>query len=373
MNTFLSAAQKSLQEQYLKFVNEVVAPHAADLDAGKACSKDMLTKLSQAGYLGITVPKELGGQGGDLLDAVLFVEALAGHSAGLAMALASHFSVIEVISRYGAELKTRYLPLLARGEMIGAQAFSEDKAGSDLSGCQTSFSSSSSSAADAKLTGTKTWVVNADMPALFAVLAKDENGFKVFLVDSQNNALALSERKSTMGFRSARFFDVEFKGAKASAEALSGDGLVIAAAALDLSKVLIAGAALGLMNVGIKLAAERANSREQFGAPIAKYQGVQWKLADFSTESAASQMLTYRAAWSHAAEPEEFRKYAAMAKSYASRSARLHSAEAVQIFGVMGISCDEPLERIYRDAKLTEVLEGTSEVQKVILKEQLGV
>lgn len=372
MNTFLSAAQKSLQEQYLKFVNEVVAPHAADLDAGKACSKDMLTKLAQAGYLGITVPKELGGQGGDLLDAVLFVEALAGHSAGLAMALASHYSVVEAISRYGAELKTRYLPLLARGEMIGAQAFSEDKAGSDLSACQTSFSVSGAGG-DAKITGSKTWVVNADMPALFAVLAKDENGFKVFLVDSQNNSLTLSERKSTMGFRSARFFDVEFKGAKVSAEALGGDGLVIAAAALDLSKVLVAGAALGLMNVGIRLAAERANNREQFGAPIAKYQGVQWKLADFSTESAASQMLTYRAAWSHAGEPTEFRKYAAMAKSYASRSARLHSAEAVQIFGIMGISCDEPLERIYRDAKLTEVLEGTSEVQKVILKEQLGV
>ncbi|HNN64472.1 MAG TPA: acyl-CoA dehydrogenase family protein [Candidatus Obscuribacter sp.] len=376
MNTFLSAAQKTLQEQYVKFVDEVIAPVAAELDKveGSSCQKEIMSKLGQNGYLGITVAKDLGGQGGTLLDAALFVEALGAQAAGLALAVSSHYSVVELISRFGSETqKSRYLPLLARGECFGAQAFSEEKAGSDLSLIETI---AEVNGAEVKLTGVKTWVVSADLPVLLAVLGKNGEEKGVWLLDgADRSSVELSARKGTMGFRSARLFDVTLKAAKASADnQLKGaDALALASCALDVSKTLLAACALGLCQEGLSLAAQRANTREQFGAPIAKNQGVQWKLADFSTDAAAARLLTYRAAWSRDGAPAEFRKFAAMAKSYAARTARLHSGEAVQIFGMLGASCDEPLERIYRDAKLTEIFEGTSELQKVILKEELGV
>ena len=208
MNTFLSASQKALQEQYAKFLKEVLT--GADLESD-ACNKDIMTKFGQGGYLGITVPKELGGQGGTLLDVVLFTEELSRHSAGLALCVASHYSVVECILKYATEtLKSRYLPLLARGEVFGAQAFSEEMAGSDLSMVETSAILDSATN-KYKLSGVKTWVANANLPALLAVVARaNGNGAEnpgklgLFLLQLDGaQTVKLSARKSSMGFRSA--------------------------------------------------------------------------------------------------------------------------------------------------------------------------
>lgn len=390
MNTFLNSSQIALEEQYSKFVNEVVAPIAADLDTGKACAKEIMTKFGQSGYLGITIAKEFGGQGGTLVEAALFVEALSKHAAGLALAVASHYSVVESIVKYGsATHKSRYLPLLARGELFGAQAFSEEEAGSDLSMVSTVATKSDK---EVKVEGCKTWVVNVDLPALLAVVAKNGASaegqaaqFGFFLIQGQqtdsslmakteNTDFALSSRREVMGFRSAAFYDITLNSKTPTENCLSEtDGIKIAEACLDVSKTLVAACALGLASESLTQAAHRANTRQQFGAPIAKNQGVQWKLADHSTETSSARLLTYRAAWAHEGDTKEFHKFAAMAKYFAAKTARVHSGEAVQIFGMLGASCQEPLERIYRDAKLTEIFEGTSELQKVIIKEELGV
>ncbi|MBK7746525.1 MAG: Acyl-CoA dehydrogenase family protein [Cyanobacteriota bacterium erpe_2018_sw_39hr_WHONDRS-SW48-000098_B_bin.30] len=375
MNTFLSTSQKALQEQYIKFVEGVITPQAQDLDNGKACLKEVMSKFAQAGYLGITIPKEFGGQGGTLLDLVLLSEAVAEQAAGLSVALASHYSVVATLLKAGSDSqKSRYLPLLARGEMFGAQAFSEENAGSDLNAVETTFTADGSAF---KLSGVKTWVVNAGLPALFAVLGHDkDNKLVCFIVDnSEASAIHVSERKAIMGFHSASIADVTFKdfAVPADNQLVCDCALDLVNSALDVSKTVVAGAAIGLAQKALLLSADRANGRVQFGAPIAKNQGVQWKLADLSTESSAARLLTYRAAWAQAAEADKFAQFAAMAKLFASRVARFHSGEAVQIFGMLGASSESPIERIYRDAKLTELFEGTSDLQKVIIKEKLGV
>lgn len=375
MNTFLSTSQKALQEQYIKFVEGVITPQAQDLDNGKACLKEVMSKFGQAGYLGITIPKEFGGQGGTLLDLVLLSEAVAEQAAGLSLALASHYSVVATLLKAGSDSqKSRYLPLLARGEMFGAQAFSEENAGSDLNAVETTFTADGNAF---KLSGVKTWVVNAGLPALFAVLGHDkDNKLVCFIVDnSEASAINVSERKAIMGFHSASIADVTFKdfAVPADNQLVCDCALDLVNSALDVSKTIVAGAAIGLAQKALLLSADRANGRVQFGAPIAKNQGVQWKLADLSTESSAARLLTYRAAWAHAEDADKFAQFAAMAKLFASRVARFHSGEAVQIFGMLGASSESPIERIYRDAKLTELFEGTSDLQKVIIKEKLGV
>ncbi len=380
MNTFLSSGQLTLQEQYLKFVAEQIAPLAMTLDTEQVSSKEALALLAKSGYLGLTVPREYGGQGLGATELVLLAEALAGASAGLSLALASHYSVIELINKFGSETqKSRYLSQLATGDLIGAQAFGEEKAGSDFKAVQTTATNDSSSGW--LLSGEKTWVVNGQLAGLMAVLARTgaDDQLSIFLVDgTPSSSIHIGENKAKFGLRSAATCDITFKEYKASSEnkLASGTSAEVEAqvnAVLDLSKTVVAAAAVGIAEEALKFSAEHARTREQFGQPISKFQGIQWKLADHSVESQAARLLTYRAAWSHDEEPGDFRKFAAMAKLFASKVARVHSGEAVQIFGMLGASPDSPVERLYRDGKLTEIFEGTSELQKVVLKEELGV
>lgn len=378
MNTFLSSAQTALQEQFLQFVAEQIAPIARQLDSEKVSPKDALTILAKAGYLGMIVPREYGGQGHTAVELILFIEALSAASAGLGLALASHYSVIELIIKYGSETqKSRYLPHLAKGELIGAQAFGEEMAGSDYKAVQTT---AKVDGGNVVLTGEKTWVVNGELAGLIALLASEGGELSLYLVDGTSSAtVIIGENRAKLGLRSAGTCDLTFKEHKISSENRLGESASTAltekqvGAVMNLSKTIIAAAAVGIADEALKFSAERALMRQQFGQSISKFQGIQWKLADHSVESEAARLLTYRAAWSHSDEPLEFRKYAAMAKMFAAKVARFHSSEAVQIFGMLGASPDAPVERLYRDGKLTELFEGTSEMQKVVLTEELGV
>ncbi|CAN5399594.1 acyl-CoA dehydrogenase [soil metagenome] len=388
MNTFLSSGQLALQEQYLKFVAEQIAPLAMPLDTEQVSSKEALSLLAKGGYLGLTVPREYGGQGLGALELTLFAEALATASAGLSLALASHYSVIELINKFGSDTqKSRYLSQMASGDLIGAQAFCEEMAGSDFKAVQTT--AKGDSASGWQLNGEKTWVVNGQLAGLIAVLAKVKSSsdsapaadseLAIFLVDgSPSTSIEVGANRAKFGLRSASTCDLTFREYKATSEhklasATSAELEKQVNAVLDLSKTVVAAAAVGIAEEALKFSAEHARTREQFGQPISKFQGIQWKLADHSVESQAARLLTYRAAWSHDEEPADFRKFAAMAKLFATKVARVHSGEAVQIFGMLGASPDSPVERLYRDGKLTEVFEGTSELQKVVLKEELGV
>jgi alkylation response protein AidB-like acyl-CoA dehydrogenase len=379
VNTILSAAQQAQKELFAAFALEHLAPISKSLEERRSSLKEFLQKAGQRGYLGITVPKEYGGQEGSFLHAILFTEALAQHEPGMGLTMASHTAVIEVLKKFGSDSqKSRYLPLLARGECLGSLAFSEVGAGTD-------FKAVSAKVWMEKglplLTGLKTWVVNADISGLLVVLAKDEaNQLSMHLVDMGPAAtLKVATDKQKLGLRSASTNDVEFAshplqvgsliGAKGNDESVSEQVLY----AMDVAKVVMAAAAVGLVEGALDVAAAYAKGREQFGEPIANFQAIQWKLADISAESRAARLLTYRAAWSKDEGPEEFRRDAAMCKSFAAKVARTSSGEALQVLGAAGLSTDSPLERFYRDAKVMEISEGTSEYQKVLLTHELGI
>lgn len=386
MNTFLSSDQEALLSKYRAFVQEHVLPIVDALDEGNHNVRELFASLGQEGYLGAAVSKEYGGQGGAFLNFVLLAEAIAEVEPGLALSLAAHAQVMELISKFGTDKqKSRYLPLLARGECIGAFALSEENAGSDYSALETKAVAKNGKVS---ISGAKTWVVNGSIANLFLIVAKAEKGdekrISIWLTDFDNNsAIKMGANRKKLGLRSAVTNDIVFAELLLEPDSYLGSVDPASAAddratheaiqqAFDVSKVTVAAAAIGLLGHAVSSSVERAKTREQFGDNIGKLQAIQWKLADMSTESAAARLLTYRAGWSKDGSPEDFRNFAAMCKFFAARAARIHSSEAVQIFGALGLSDDEPIEKMYRDAKAMEIAEGTSEIQKNLVAQKVG-
>lgn len=375
MNTFLSSSQEAVREQYSKFAAQEIQPIAVDLEKGKTSLKEFLQRLGQTGFLGLTIPKEYGGTGGTFLDQILFIEAVGEHEAGVAFALSAHIQVVELLKRYGSDTqKSRYLPLLARGEAIGSLCLNEEKAGSDFSSVETVVKPGVDGYT---LSGQKIWVVNGKIASLLIVSAKDTETGKLtlWLLDSSNQSgLKMSPGVKKLGLRSASVDQFEFLNTSLTdANLLEGDGKEQVDFALDTAKVVMAAAAVGLVHGATKLAVEHARTREQFGKTIGHFQGIQWKLADISTDHAAARLMTLRAAWAFDESKEEFRNYASMAKLIASKTARFQSGEALQVMGAAGLNEDTPMERFYRDAKMMEICQGTSEMQKVIIADELKV
>ena len=379
MNTFLSAEQEAIRQTYLTFAAETIAPKVKELEDHKICLKDFLQELGQKGYLGIAAPREYGGQGQSFEFCALFVEAISRYEPGLGLSLANHYSIIEVLKKYGTDTqKSRYLPLLGRGEVIGTLAFSEPNAGTDFKAVNTSVEKQGESLL---LKGKKTWVINGEFAGLALVLSKNLEGqsdpLALFLVDASETAQLCSPDAGRLGLKSAYLNDVEFNGLKLGAEAkvasAKDSSETIAIFAMDVAKLVLAAAAVGLTLEAMELALAHARSREQFGTNIGQFQGIQWKLADMGTECEAARLQVMRAAWSLEGEPEKFSLYAPMSKWFAARVARQHSGEALQVMGAAGLMDDCPLGKLYTDAKAMEICLGTSEGQKIQLVQQLEI
>lgn len=373
MNTFLSSEQSQYQSSCQAFVQEKLCQSGIlnDLETNKEKQKEALTLIAQSGLIGASLPHEYGGQGKTFIHAAILAEELGMHDAGLSLVLANHLSACHLIWRYGTdEQKSRYLPLLSRGESYATIAFGEEQAGSD-------FSMIKSTAESNKLNGKKAWVVNGDMAHVALVLTRTNEQNQIWITDlTSKKGVSVVKDRQKLGLKSASTTDIEFSSYALDEKAAlcqSQDSVAEAIEyALSLSKVLLAAGALGICQQAIQYSVSRANQREQFGQAIGKFQAIQWKLADMSTETSAAKLLTYRAAWSKDEAPDEFLKFAAMCKLFAARVARLYSGEAAQIYGTLGISEEEPMEKLYRDAKVIEVLEGTSEIQKNIVASQVG-
>ncbi|HEY9785635.1 MAG TPA: acyl-CoA dehydrogenase family protein [Candidatus Obscuribacterales bacterium] len=378
MNTFLSSSQQALMDQYRAFAKKEIAPVARDLESQSLSLKDFLQKLGQSGYLSIAIPKEYGGQGGSLISQAIFAEVVGEYEPGLGLTLSSQAAVVEVLKKYGSEnQKSRYLPLLARGEIFASLLVGEEKAGSDYEALETT---AVLTVDGALIDGRKTWVVNGRIASLMIVAAREvKDGHKeniaLWLVDSSEaHTVKVEPGPQKLGLRSAFTDNVILSKHPVPQNArLAGDGCEQITFALDVGKVILSAAAVGLAQAALDLAVNHARSREQFGTTIGQFQGVQWKLADLSTESQAARLLTYRAALSIDESPDQFGQFASMCKLFSSRVARLHSGEAMQVLGTRGISEDSPLERFYRDAKLMEICQGTSEMQKVRIADELKV
>jgi alkylation response protein AidB-like acyl-CoA dehydrogenase len=332
--------------------------------------------MADAGWLGVCIPEEYGGAGADFLSYVLVLEELSRADAGVGVTVAVHTSACTLpILAFGTEeQRARFVPPLASGETIGAFALTEPEAGSDAGSIRTR--------ADAdgegwSITGAKQWITNGSHAGTFLMFARSEpeidgaRGVSAFLLDAEHVRVTREEEK--LGLNSSSTADLVIDGAKVGRDRLlheEGRGFAIAMSTLDGGRIGIAAQALGIAQAAYDVARTYAKERRTFGKAIAEHQAIQFKLADMSTEIDAARLLVHRAAWLKD-QGEPVTEAGAKAKLYASEMARRQTAEAIQILGGYGYTKEFPVERYYRDAKITEIYEGTSEIQRLVIARRI--
>jgi alkylation response protein AidB-like acyl-CoA dehydrogenase len=372
----LSEEQRGIQALAREVARTEIAPHASAWDEEARFPTELIPRLAELGLLGVCVPEEHGGAGADFLAYILVLEELSRADAGVGVTVAVHTSAATLpLLRFGTpEQIASFVPPLARGERLGAFALTEPGAGSDAGSLRTRATRDGETY---RLTGTKQWITNGSYASTFLLFARTDpettsaRGISAFVLDAEHVEVTREERK--LGIRSSSTADLALEDVVVPADRLvgkEGHGFAIALATLDGGRIGIAAQAIGIAQAAYEAARAHSRERRQFGHRIADFQAIQWKLADMATELDAARLLTYRAAWlkdegrPHTAE-------GAKAKLYASEMARRQTAEAIQILGGYGYTKELPLERHFRDAKVTEIYEGTSEVQRLVIAREL--
>jgi len=368
----LSADQLAIQALARELADGEIAPNAAEWDRDQRFPDELIPKLAELGLMGVCVPEEYGGAGADFLSYVLVLEELSRADAGVGVTVAVHTSATTLpLLAFGTdEQRERFVPPLARGEHLGAFALTEPGSGSDAGSLRTS------AAPDADgwlLNGSKQWITNGSRAGTFVLFARTDSttagarGVSCFVLDAEHVRITREEEK--LGLHSSTTSDLVLEDARVGRDRLlheEGRGFRVAMATLDGGRIGIAAQAVGIAQAAYDVARAYAADREQFGRRIGDFQAIQWKLADMATDIDAARLLTYRAAWLK----QEGRPHAAdgaKAKLFASEMARHQTAEAIQILGGYGYTREFPVERYYRDAKITEIYEGTSEIQRLVI------
>jgi len=368
----LSADQREIQRLTRELAEAEIAPHASSWDREHRFPQELFPKLAALGLMGVCVPEEYGGAGSDFLSYVLVLEELSRADAGVGVTVAVHTSAatLPIVAFGSNEQKARFVPPLARGERIGAFALTESGSGSDAGSLRTTAVPDGDGWV---LSGSKQWITNGALGGTLVLFARTDpatagaRGVSCFIVDGDQVRVTREEEK--LGLNSSTTSDLAVEGARVGRDRLlheEGRGFRVAMATLDGGRIGIAAQALGIAQAAYDVARAYALEREQFGRRIADFQAIQWKLADMATEIDAARLLTYRAAWlkqqglPHTAE-------GAKAKLFASETARRQTAEAIQVLGGVGYTKEFPVERYYRDAKVTEIYEGTSEIQRLVI------
>jgi alkylation response protein AidB-like acyl-CoA dehydrogenase len=364
----LSPEQREIQALARELADAEIAPHAADWDREHRFPHELLPKLAEVGLMGVCIPEELGGAGADFLSYVLVLEELSRADAGIGVTVAVHTSAATLpIVRFGTDAqRDELVPPLARGERLGAFGLSEPEAGSDARSLRTR---AEFDADGWRVTGRKQWITNASQRGTILVFARSESGISAFLVDGDADGLEVTPEHSKLGLHSSSTVDLVLERVPVPAERLLGEegrGFRIAMATLDGGRIGIAAQALGIAQAAYDVAREYARERRQFGKPIAEFGAIQAKLADMATEIDAARLLVHRAAWLRDHD-EPHGEAGAKAKLFASAVARRQTGEAIQILGGYGYTKEFPVERYYRDAKVTEIYEGTSEIQRLVI------
>jgi len=384
----LTAEQREIRQLAREFAEGEIIPHAAAWDRRGAFDREILDKLAELGFLGMLVPPEYGGLGFDVPTYLVALEEIARGDAALALTVAiQNGPVPHILLTHGSEeQKSRWLPALAAGEKIAAFALSEAGAGSDPAAMETRARQNGGDNGGWILTGTKRWVTNGARADLVVTFARtgEEGGAKTpigaFLVDTAAEGYRAGEREATMGLRASETVWVELDGVRVTDRRLVGDpggGLRYALDALDLGRLGIAAQAVGISQASLEHAVRYAGERRQFGRSIASFGAVRSKLAVMATRIAASRALFMEgaAAWEARDRPGDgglpVTARSAMAKLFASETAGLVTEEAVRIFGGYGFMREFPVEKLMRDAKGTEIYEGTSEILRFVIGRSL--
>jgi alkylation response protein AidB-like acyl-CoA dehydrogenase len=368
MDFELSSEQREIQALARDVAAAEIEPYAAEWDREHRFPAELFARLAELGLMGVCVPDELGGAGADFLSYALVLEELSRADAGVGVTVAVHTSAATLpIVHHGAdEQKARFVPPLARGEAIGAFALTEPGSGSDASALLTRAEPDGHGW---RLTGTKQWITNGGAGGTILLFARTEAGITAFLVDGKADGLTVAGEAEKLGLHSSSTVDLALDGVRVELDRMLGEegrGFPIALGTLDGGRIGIAAQAVGIAQAAYDVAREYAREREQFGRPIADFQAIQWKLADMATEIDAARLLVWKAAWLRD-RGEPHGEAGAKAKLFASSVARRQTSEAIQVLGGYGYTTEFPVERYYRDAKITEIYEGTSEIQRIVI------
>lgn len=371
---FKFTKEQELVGQMLKeFVEKEVEPIAAHIDETEEFPIENVKKMAKLGIMGIPFPKEYGGAGGDDISYIMAVEELAKACASTSVILSAHTSLCcHPIFKYGTEeQKQKYLPGLLRGEKLGAFGLTEPNAGTDAAGQQTIAKADGE---DFIINGSKVFITNGGYADVFIIFAmtdrsKGTKGISAFILEKGTKGFEIGKKEEKMGIRASSTTELIFKDCRIPRSNMlgkEGKGFGIAMSTLDGGRIGIAAQALGIAEGAFEEAVKYVKTRKQFGKPIGAFQGIQWYMAEMATKIEASKLLVYKAAWKKVAG-QGYSLEAAMAKLYASETAMEVTTKVVQIFGGYGFTKDYPVERMMRDAKITEIYEGTSEVQKMVI------
>ncbi|OYD07976.1 acyl-CoA dehydrogenase [Paludifilum halophilum] len=369
--------QKMMWKTVQEFARAEITPYIESMDEEDRFPREVLRKMGELGLMGIPVPEEWGGAGSDFLSYILALEEISKVSATVGVVLAVHTSVGTFpILRYGTdEQRKKYVTRLASGEYLGAFALTEPHAGSDASQIRTRAVRNGDRYI---LDGSKVFITNggeADTYIAFAVTdpTAGAKGVTAFIVEKGTPGVTVGKKEKKMGLGGSSTCEIIFDQAEIPAEnrlGEEGQGYEIALSNLTGGRVGIGAQALGIAGAALEAATSYAKERKQFGRPLAKLQAIQFKLADMATRIEAARLLVYRAALLHQ-EGHDCKKEASMAKKFASDAAMDVTTEAVQIFGGYGYTREYPVERLFRDAKVTQIYEGTNEIQRVVVAKEL--
>jgi alkylation response protein AidB-like acyl-CoA dehydrogenase len=370
----LTETQALVQRTAREFATRVLAPRAAQIDATKEFPSDSIRGLADLGLLAISVPPELGGAGAGAIAYALAIQEIAQACASTAVMMSVTNMVGEAIARFGTQAqRQRFCPALASGEaVLGSFALSEPDAGSDPGALRTTARRDSGGWV---LDGTKQWTTGGTHARVLVVWARTSppatgsRGLSCFLVEGGAPGLTVGAPEDKMGIRASDTVSLKLEGCRLPAEALLGEengGFKVAMMALDGGRIGIASQAIGISRAALDESVRYAKDRRTFGVPIAEHQAIMWKLADMRTHIDAAYLMTMRAAWrKEGGKP--FTREASMAKVFASEAAVRACNDAVQIHGGYGYTREFPAERHLRDARVTTIYEGTSEIQRVVI------
>ncbi len=377
MDFALNEDQQMMRKMVRDFVEDKVIPQAVITDATHEFPWELIRKMGELGLMGIPIPEEYGGAGSDFLSYILTLEEIARGCASTAVILAVHTSVGSFpILYFGTEeQKRKYLPKLASGEFIGAFALTEANAGSDASSLQTTAVRQGDHYV---LNGSKRFITNAGYASVYTVMASTDRGqgargITAFLVDKDTPGFRVGKQEEKMGLNGSSTCELVFEDALvpvANRLGAEGEGFKVAMSLLDGGRIGIGAQALGIAQAAFDEALAYSGERVQFKQVIGNFQGIQFMLADMATQIEAARLLVYQAA-SRRMAGLSYAKEASMAKMFASDTAVKVTTDAVQIFGGYGYSKEFKVERFMRDAKITQIYEGTNQIQRLVIAKHL--
>lgn len=375
MNFELTEEQRLIKDMVREFAENEIAPSARERDEEERFDRAlMFDKLAELGLTGIVFPEEYGGAGADYISYAIAVEELSRVCASTGVTLSAHLSLgTNPIYLFGTEeQKRKFLVPMAKGEKMGAFGLTEPSAGSDAGGTKTTAIREGDSWI---LNGSKIFITNAGDAEVYVVMARTDkeaekhHGISAFIVEKGTPGFTFGKKEAKMGIRSSPTMELIFENCRIPAENLlgkEGEGFKVAMKTLDGGRIGIASQALGIAQGALEAAVNYAKERKQFDRPIASFQGVMFQLADMACQVEAARLLVYQAAYK-ASNNQPYNQASAMAKLVASETAMRVSTQAVQILGGYGYTREFPVERMMRDAKITEIYEGTSEVQRLVI------